>query len=119
MGPVRQGFTELKCSVVYDDEDRRGEDLPVEKETHFDRRERQQSDIKEKWKKRKAANKEGGYHPEPEASSRAEAKPTQKLKRRKGLKKKKAADQPQETRKHMEVDQKHVDWQAMVAEFDM
>jgi len=121
MGPVRQGFTELKCSVTYDEEDRRGEDLPVEKETNFDRKERQQADIKEKWKKRKAANKEGGYHPEPEeASGSAGPKPKTKLKRRKGSKtNKNKSNDPSKEKTHMEVDRKHVDWQAMVAEFDM
>lgn len=120
MGPVRQSLSELACSVVYDEEDRRGEELPKERETNFDRDERKTADLKARWKenkKRKADAKAGIERPEQEADD-DQAKPKKRRKVSKKFKKKKTEGSG--TKKEpMEVRRESMDWKAVVAEFDM
>jgi nuclear GTP-binding protein len=126
MGPVRQSLAELSCSVVYDEEDRRGEELPKEKESGFERRERKDEDLKATWKKRKAARKEGeeyrGVEKErPEGEAEVQ-QPKKKKRRGKGLFKGKSNEAASSTAgagSGMQVPRESMDWSKVVAEFDM
>lgn len=133
-GPVRQSLAELACTMEFDEEDRRGDALPVQTETNTERKERKEEEAEDKtWqgrrKKRKAeaaAAAAGGGAKEAEADGEAagsaDANPPRKKKKIKrggggGQGQDKSKEKTQEG--GMAVRQGSMDWKAVVAEFDM
>jgi len=140
IGQVRQSLAELQCGVIFDEEDRRGEQVAAEPETTQQRRDRKEAEAEDKkpaflksnrQKKRKAEvqeddededddenDEEADGADEPAAASAAS--PKKKKKRRGGgMKKRMEASGSGLEKQGMTVKEGSMDWKAVVAEFDM
>jgi len=127
LGPVCQSLSELSCSMIFDEEDRRGEALPAEQETATERRDRKEDNTIQgrRKNKRKLAYADAG-EPEGEGGEADTSQP--KGLRVEGLREKRKALKKKKTRrgggggeaaKEAAAKKGAMDWKAVVEEFGM
>jgi len=115
---VRQSLSELACSMAFDEEDRRGEPLPEDREVPVGKAETKDAKVKARRKKRslkeaglsKADNAAEDAQGEDASTSTGQKRKPKKIKRTDGRNSKGEG---------MAVARGTMDWKAAVAEFDM
>jgi nuclear GTP-binding protein len=115
---VRQSLSELACSVAFDEEDRRGDPLPEEKNDTADKAEA--TEAKAKVKRKKRTSKEAGLPKDDNAPEEAHGAVSSAYNtKKKKLKKRRRTGGSSRTGDGMAVREGTMDWKAAVAEFDM
>jgi len=126
---VTQSLTELACcSVMFDEEDRRGDALPVEQETKAERLNRKEAKLLAGRRKRKGGGGDKGGESSDEEAEAPAAAPRLKKKKKirrgggggaSGASAKASASKEAGAGSGMAVTPASMDWKAVVAEFDM